>query len=345
MFPYWTAYLLVSLIALPKLKVARFGWLLIGLALTIFIGLRYEVGGDWYNYLGYFYRIQGLSFLQIFAFKAPGYQVVNWVSYQVGTGLWGVNLLMAAMFSWGLIRFVRRLPDPRVALVAAIPYMVIVVAMGYTRQAAALGLIMAGITYLLDHRLVIFVLILSVAATLHQSAVIMVPFAILANSRNRVLSGLSIIFASVLLYFLLLQDNVDSLWGTYVDSSYSQESSGGPIRVIMNVLPACLFLFYRERFEMSAEERRLWVWVSIAAVACLPVVFIAPTAVDRVALYLIPVQLVVASHLPQLTRRDSRVWSRGVVVLVYASVMFVWLNFAGHRENWLPYQLWFLATR
>ena len=37
------------------------------------------------------------------------------------------------------------------------------------------------------------------------------------------------------------------------------------------------------------QERKLWTWIALAALLCLPIVSLATTAVDRVALYLIPI--------------------------------------------------------
>jgi hypothetical protein len=56
------------------------------------------------------------------------------------------------------------------------------------------------------------------------------------------------------------------------------------------------------------------------------------TAVDRVALYLIPLQLFVWSHFPDVFGRPGRRNMVGVllVVIFYATVLFVWLQFAHH---------------
>ena len=66
---------------------------------------------------------------------------------------------------------------------------------------------------------------------------------------------------------------------------------------------------------------------------------VSSTAVDRVALYLIPLQLFVFARLPRLAATTK---TRTLVVLgivgYYASVQFVWLNFATDSAGWGPYQ-------
>ena len=65
------------------------------------------------------------------------------------------------------------------------------------------------------------------------------------------------------------------------------------------------------------------------------------TALDRMALYFIPLQLVTFAYLPDaIGRPGGRNHSIiAVILLYYAAVMFVWLNFATHSKYWIPYQL------
>jgi hypothetical protein len=61
---------------------------------------------------------------------------------------------------------------------------------------------------------------------------------------------------------------------------------------------------------------------------------------------MLPLQLVVFSHLPDvLGRRGGRndAVVAGVVVY-YAAVLFVWLNYAGHAFAWVPYQFYPLVA-
>lgn len=69
---------------------------------------------------------------------------------------------------------------------------------------------------------------------------------------------------------------------------------------------------------------------------------IPSTALDRMALYLLPLQLFVFSHLPDVIsahgRRNFKVV--GLMLCYYALVLFVWLNFADNAHGWVPYQVW-----
>lgn len=72
-----------------------------------------------------------------------------------------------------------------------------------------------------------------------------------------------------------------------------------------------------------------------------PSVLPSSTAVDRVALYMIPPQLFVFSRLPDVLGGGKKVrpWVAAIVAY-YALVLFVWLTFATHAQYWLPYQFY-----
>ncbi len=341
MWPYWIMFLLPAWAVLAPGRLPerqmRWAWLAVGLAFTLMMGLRHEVGGDWFNYLPLFDINARLDFGEVLGRGDPGFFGINWLVAHAGGSVYEVNLISAAMMMWGTVVFCRAQPNPWLALLAAVPYMLIVVGMGYTRQAVALGFALLGLVALGNGKVRTFVIWVAIGATFHKSAVLLLPIAALAASRNRVLTGALVLVTTGLLYYLLLADASEALWTTYVVAEY--QSQGGMIRVVMNAVPALLFLIFRKRIAPDHQERKLWMWIAISALVCLPLVGLASTAVDRVALYLIPLQLFVFSRIPLLA---STVKTRTVIVLgvvgYYAAVQFVWLHYAAHSQFWLPYQ-------
>jgi hypothetical protein len=145
------------------------------------------------------------------------------------------------------------------------------------------------------------------------------------------------------LYSWFLEAGMDKFTTNYLEGGMS--SQGAAIRVIMNVVPAILFLLYQKRFNLIESQRQLWRNFSIAAVIALVLLYILPssTAVDRLALYIIPLQLFVLSRVPDAfpNRDGSRNAQLVLLVVVYSAlIQFVWLNFANHAEYWLPYQFY-----
>ena len=185
-------------------------------------------------------------------------------------------------------------------------------------------------------------LCVALAATFHKSAVLLVPIAVLATPGSRLWTGLWVGIATAVLYYLLLADSVDGLVTNYLDAGY--QSEGAAVRIAMNALPATILLLFRKKFVWRPAERNLWISMSVLALASVGWLLVSSssTAVDRVALYLIPLQLFVFARLPDVLGRGRsvRMWVIAVVIY-YAAVLLVWLNFATHAFAWVPYHSWF----
>jgi hypothetical protein len=314
----------------------------IGALAAVMIGFRYQTGGDWQPYLYIFEEMSQLEFASMIAHDDPGYNVLNWVAHQLGLTIWAVNLVCAGIFAWGLVKFANHQPNPWLAVVVAVPYLIIVVGMGYTRQAVAIGLIMAAIVAWDRGSLVKFGLCILIATTFHKTALFALPLIALSATRNRFLTGIVGLVFGFILYRYFLSESVDRLMQVYVEAEYS--SQGAAIRVAMNFVPAAIFLGFQKRFRLSENQRRMWRYFSLTAMATVVLLMILPssTAVDRIALYLIPLQLFVFSRLPEAFTQGGRPNQQMMAfVLAYSAlIQFVWLNYANHAEYWVPYKFW-----
>ncbi|SFU32259.1 EpsG family protein [Halomonas korlensis] len=346
MLPYWILFLIPAVGVLAPYRLTPASrpaiWWLVGSLFALAIGLRFQVGGDWGSYLGYLDHASTMTLLEALSREDPGYYLLNWLAANLGGNIYWVNLVCGVIVMTGIVAFARNQPLPWLALMVAVPYLIIVVAMGYTRQAVALGFILLGLVALGDGRVRIFVVWVLIGAAFHKSAVLMLPMAGLAASQSRFTSIAWAGVATLIGGYLFLLDSADQLWANYVEADY--QSEGGLIRVLMNAVPAGLYLVLHRYLQLNEDERCLWWWLSLLAIACIPLVVMSSTATDRVALYLIPLQVFVFSRLP-LISTDAR-WSTLIVLSVvayYAAVLLVWLVFAAHSHAWLPYQLvWLL---
>lgn len=344
MWVYWLLFVFAAVGALIPRRLpqreARWLWGALTLGFALVIGLRFEVGGDWFTYLSHFDFAARSSFRSIlFESKDPGYYLISWIISKFGGEIFLLNAFCASVLMIGTVRLAREQPWPWIALLVAIPYLLIVVGMGYTRQSAAIGLVMLGLVSLGNGSVRWFVFWVLVGATFHKSATLLLPIAGLAATRNRRWTLFWVGVVSLLGAWLLVLESSTSLWSAYVESEYAHASQGGPVRVAMNALPAVLLLLFRKRLPMNTEERRLWSWIAVASLVCIPLLLVSATAVDRIALYFIPLQLFVFSRLPQVANTTQlRTLIVLAIIVYYALVQFVWLNFAGNSGAWLPYR-------
>ena len=214
MWPYWILFLLPAIAAFSggrgtsphPAQGLRWtpGWVFAAFATSLMVGLRYQVGGDWFSYLRYLETVQGATLQEVVTMKDPGYRLLNWLSDEFDWDIFGVNLVSGTIFTIGLARFCRSLPRPWLAFAVAVPYMVIVFGMGYTRQGVALGFAMLGLLALQKRSIAWFVVWVVLGATFHRSAVLLLPIAALANSRNRYLTIALVGVVTASAYFLLI---------------------------------------------------------------------------------------------------------------------------------------------
>lgn len=317
-------------------------WAFLAVIAGLLIGLRDEVGGDWQNYLEHVLSASGLTLRETAFRSEPGYWLVVWAVSDLRHGVYIANTAFAVVFSWGLTVFCRFQPRPWLAFTVAIPYLVIVLGMGYTRQGVALSLALIGLVALSRMKTWQFIFWIALAAAFHRSAIALLPLGVISTPRNRFWVTLWLAAAAVALYDVVLREPLESMQQGYLEAEY--QSEGALVRVMMNIVPAGLLLVFHRRFKWSEAERNLWTAMAVLAVASAVWLPLSPssTAVDRLALYLIPLQLYVFTRLPDLLGRANgeKRFLVGLVIAYYAVVQFVWLFFATHADYWLPYRFY-----
>ena len=345
MITYFLFFLLSAWKAItkPTYRWGRNTSIFLWVVLTITIGFRYRVGGDWEGYERFYDKNSVIPLIESIKGREPLFSLLNWISYQLDFGVYGVNFVCGLIFSAGLIYFCRRTKRPWVALTVAIPYLITVVAMGYTRQGTAIGLLLFGYSNLADRKVIQFILWVIAASLFQLTSVVVLPFAI-PYLRSKSLANTIIKFVLAFIgitgiSYIFLSGRIEILIAGYFKSG--MESEGAYVRVFLNVVPSILYLIYENRLEINKYTKILWRWMSYFALLCLIGLFVVPstTSIDRLALFGIPIQLFVASTIP-----DYRIFSLRPKVLISLVVIFallvlaVWLGFASNAFAWIPYR-------
>lgn len=346
LLPYWLLFAIwtAGAVQSERRRVAdpRVIFFIAAAALTaLMIGLRFRVGGDWGSYQRTYDNIFLLSFQDALGETDVGYAALNWLSAQAGFSIAFVNLVCGAIFMAGLARLAWRQPNPALAVLVAVPYFIIVVAMGYTRQAAAIGVICFAIADASERHLFRLILLIGIAALFHKTALLMLPVALVPVFRRNVLFGVVGGLVFLALFAVLLRGSSDQLVSNYVQSDY--DSQGAAIRAAMNLVAAALFWIVRKRIAMTPFQKSFWTVCCLLAVASTAglVAASASSGIDRLSLYLIPLQLVIYSRLPYVLSTTTRGAPAILIAIIGYSlaVQFVWLNFAQNAYYWIPYRM------
>ena len=166
--------------------------IIITIFLSVFIGLRHEIGGDWISYILMFEELSVTEFTEIFNLSNdPGYSLINWLASSLGFSIHAVNLFCALIFSFGLSYFCLHTKRPFLAIMTSFPYLIVVVAMGYTRHSAAIGLAMIAYIAAQRQEFFKFFLLIVAAATFHKTAIILLAIAAAVFSKLSCSTGSS----------------------------------------------------------------------------------------------------------------------------------------------------------
>lgn len=348
MTAYWLMYVFAAVGALGSMLNLRVGrdaqnlaWALCFVVLAGFVGLRDEVGADWKAYVAIYNYVYSSNLLETLTYNDPGYSLVNWLASRFNWGVHGVNLICAGIFLAGLIHFVRRQSMPLLALAVAMPVAVIMVSMGYTRQSVALGLVMVSLSALLEKKILQYLLWVLAAATFHRSAVLLAPLAMVVDGRGKIWNAAAVLGFGVLIYFSWAQERFDVYFSRYW-GGVQQTAEGALFRVLMNALPAATFLVFQRKVLIDDRVRRMWVAISLAAIAIAAMLAASPSSVivDRFSIYFIPIQMFVfATAIPNMVWvRRIRPLYAPIILGLYALVLWIWLGFGQQADAWLPYR-------
>lgn len=312
----------------------------VGFAIIV-VGLRNKVGVDWMNYVRIFQTISRKDFGQALAVTDPAFAFLNWLSHEFGLGIWFVNLTCAMLLCWGIYSYARTQPNPWLVFVVAIPYLVIVVGMNYVRQAVAIGMCLAAIGAMTERSLLRFFFYMVLGALFHKTALIVLPIVAFAYSQNKLLR-VGAFMAGVAIGYISLNNTgtYDRLSELYVRSQ--MVSSGATTRLAMNIMPSLLMITTANIFRFDPVEKRIWTifsWLAILA-AFIGLMVTSTTAVDRLALYLIPLQLAVFGRLPNALSPSFRPSTSitGGIILYSAAVEIMFLTYSDYARYWLPYR-------
>lgn len=346
MLIYWLMFCVPAALALMEglgERRIRLAWPLATAALIVLIGFRWETGGDWGNYDR---MVQNALWIPtpFSLLSDPGFRLLTIEAARSSVGLLLITVTSGVLMGIALTRFCLAQPRPWLCLAVAIPYLVVVMGMGYIRQGMAISFLMMGLVSLRDGHILRYSLWVLAGAMFHSTALILLPLGVMVSNTNIALRvGLTTLIL-VLLAYAVASTRAETLVANYVDAEMT--SSGAAIRLSMTALPGVILLIWRPRFDLEDPERSVWTLFAAASLAALAMLFVfrSSTVLDRLGLYLLPLQCFVYSRAPGAFGRDER-HERLIVIailVVYALAFFTWLNFADNVDYWIPYRFYFL---
>lgn len=348
MFIYLATFVVLSIIAALRLwerKEQIVIPVLSGVFITMFVGYRYQIGVDWTTYETIFLDNVRAPLLDALKQGDSAYSLTNWVIGRAGGQIWHVNLICAALFSYGLIQLCRILPRPGLALAVATPSLIIITAMGYTRQAVAVGGIMMACYHFRGVFHWRWLAWLCLALLFHKSAFLVFPAFLLASTKHRWISivvGGGLAVAALL---LIVSSGLNDILSLYLEGDI--DSSGALPRILVGFIGGAAFFLTKDRKAIFKDRYNLFRNLAMIMLLLLPLYFLVPsrTIMDRIGILLIPMQSVAYSGLAaslETRNRHLEFPFTMTVISAYGLQMLIWFLYATFASYWLPYSnvLW-----
>jgi hypothetical protein len=251
-----------------------------------------------------------------------------------------LNLACAGIFSFGLARFASSLSNPWLAVVVAIPYLVVVIAMSALRQATAIGFIFLALRHMGSKPLWKSIFWVLVASLFHASAFIVAVLIALSYAENR-LQAAALLIASAIPAYYVLFSTFDSYLKRY--GQHRVDSGGVTFRLAMNAVPALILLIKGSRSFSPRGEHAFWRALALLSLALVPTMLYlkSTTVIDRLSLYAIPLQILVLSSLPAQfsTSSATRIYPVMGVVAYAALTLLVYFTLGTFANSYLPYEM------
>ena len=313
-------------------------WIFFGFSLIIIIGFRDEVGADWNAYLRHYKVAKEANFFEVLILLSDlGHSILIWLMAKLNLKIYGLNFIYAIIFVVGLFKFCKYQPYPWLSLTVAIPYLTIVVAMSLSKQASAIGLVLLAISFLMKKNYKAYIAFIILASLFHYSAIVMLFFLSFLINKKYILSFLFITSIFFLFYFFFIKSDIQDLLLTYI--TFNLKSSGAIFRISLNLFAAIILIYFSKKWKEKFNDFNFWFLFSLASIFAFIFQNFAETAIDRLSIYLIPLQLVVFSRLPIFFKNNQvKKIVRFFIIIFYFFVLIIWVNFANHSKSWFPYK-------
>ncbi len=313
--------------------------------LILFVGTRNEVGGDWDNYYNFFTSFETKSFdilhLDFLFF------LINYVFYNSGFNIFFLNTFTALVGILLIIKYSQNFYNPKLAILISIPYIIFVVLMGYNRQGIALCILMYSINYFKEEKYPQVILLIIIASLFHYASLFYLLFIfILIKNKLKILINFILLTLTIILFlFIINYDYLFSLFHFFdrkiyfyvADGNYFA-SSGLYYRLLINLVPSIILIIFYKKFDTNKNEKRLYLIFSLLTIIVLPIASFGSTFVDRLFIFLYPIQLYVFSNYNYYITKRGHNFFIFLLFIFYFIILYVYLVYGVYSSEWIPYK-------
>ena len=135
-------------------------------------------------------------------------------------------------------------------------------------------------------------------------------------------------------------DRLNDTFYWYLGSGKHFSSSGALPRYILSLITSLIFLFYLRKKIKNKIQKNIYTIYSIVTLILLPLISSSSSFVDRINLFIIPLQaFVLTSLVYEINQYNIKKFIYSITVFSYSFIMLIWFIYGTHAKYWLPYEL------
>lgn len=325
----------------------------------LILGLRFEVGGDWFNFLTNYEQLDSGIWTENIYFQSsePFYDVILKISRTLNLSLLGLNVILSFILLSSIFFVSLQYKNPLLTIIISVPYILIVFGMGYINQSTSFALVILGIYFFIKKKQFISFIFFLIAIGFHYSAFVFLPLffvyyfiisqKISLNLKLVVLSIFIILFSISYMYlhiryFTYLNYDIFGIYKYYLNPRI-YTSPGAYLRLIINGIVFFLLFLFLKKLNLNNEEKITYLYVFFIFIFCSILLFFGgSTGADRLNLYVLLIQIFILPKIIELKiLHNSKKLFSSIVIVVHGFMLIFWLEFANHKNAWVPYQMYF----
>lgn len=323
-----------------NVNLENFCWLFTIFFFSVFIGLRYEIGGDWVHYNKYYeiYGAESQVKLQLYDHLRADlvYVLINKIAHYTGTRIFGVNFICALIFMGSLANFLQDSKNRWLALAISFPIIILILAMGYSRQGLAFAFSLYLLKSLENRKVLLSFIYLILAICSHKTALLLSVYYLIYFwfYKKYLYFFILILFPIILIWFFWF--TFEHLLYFYVGEGVHMSADGSAVRSFIILIVAFLFIVFKNRHVfMTKYQNFFYSCVSYVVIAGFPFSIVTSMAVDRSLLYFYSLKVAFVS-LANLEDKKINI-AVFIIVTIYFLYLTVWICFGNNSFSWVPY--------
>ncbi len=347
MWPYWLTFTIPLVLTFFYNKIDKNIYNILKylflIYLVLFIGLRYEVGGDWFQYEK-IYRETLSRIIQFNLNLKNDFLFINliYLTSYFSENIVFLNLILATIFIFSINYFLDKDSDFFFIILTSLPIYVFIIGIGFVRQATSISFFLISIKFLINSKIFRSYLFFIISLGFHKT---ILPFILIYLLNIKKNFQIFLIIIIIILFSIIFYDSFSRLIFYYLGQGIHFISYGSIQRLFIIFFFSIFFIIFSKKLVNNEIERRVYLTLSLMVIFISPFVFHLSSAIDRLSFYAIPLQIFCLMRANRLFKKNRNyLIFKLFFCFISFAIIFVWFNFAHHKIGWLPYKNYFFTN-